>query len=136
MNRSYYSNTIENFILTSNNEILGELARKSEFAAREPMTDMPHYLAIGTIPAACYHRRVRSMPAPGVGLPGCWPAENAWRQRLPARFCWGRCGHRIGCSYSIFNTFTPVFPYLSKRLKWPGTNNATNLSLKTTGLKI
>ena len=32
MNRSYYSDTIENFILTKPEEIIGEMALKSKFA--------------------------------------------------------------------------------------------------------
>lgn len=32
MDRAYYSDTINNFIITSPNEILGQLSRKSEFA--------------------------------------------------------------------------------------------------------
>lgn len=39
MNRSYYSSTIENFIQSSQNEILGELARENEFAIEQTQID-------------------------------------------------------------------------------------------------
>ena len=39
MNRAYYSNTIENFLKSSNEEILGIMAGKSEFADELPQKD-------------------------------------------------------------------------------------------------
>lgn len=39
MNRSYYSNTIENFIQSTKNEILGKLARNSDYAVEQTQID-------------------------------------------------------------------------------------------------